>query len=49
MIPKGRYLSLEKGKENFCVVSTYFIKRARAKTAKKCTKKGDARAKLLLC
>ena len=40
-----------KGKGNFCVVSTYSMKRAReirnrATTAKKCTKKRDARAKL---
>ena len=27
--PKGQYLSLEKGKETFCVVFTYSIKRAR--------------------
>ena len=27
--PKGPYLSLEKEKENFCVVLTYSIKRAR--------------------
>ena len=27
--PRGRYLSLEKGKENFGVVFAYFIKRAR--------------------
>ena len=27
--PKGRYLSLQKGKEIFCVVFTYSIKRAR--------------------
>ena len=26
--PKGPYLSLEKEKENFCVVLTYSIKRA---------------------
>ena len=27
-MPKGKYLSLEKEKENFCVVLTYLIKRA---------------------
>ena len=27
--PKGQYVSLEKEKENFCVVLTYSIKRAR--------------------
>ena len=27
--PKGRYLSLEKDKENFCVALTYSIKQAR--------------------
>ena len=27
-MPKGPYLSLEKEKENFCVVLTYLIKRA---------------------
>ena len=27
--PKGGYLSLEKGKETFCVVFTYSVKRAR--------------------
>ena len=27
--PKGRYLSLQKAKDNFCVVFTYSIKRAR--------------------
>ena len=27
--PKGRYLSLEKEKENFCVVFTYSIRQAR--------------------
>ena len=27
--PKGPYVSLEKEKENFCVVLTYSIKRAR--------------------
>ena len=29
LYPKGPYLSLEKEKENFCVVFTYSIKRAR--------------------
>ena len=28
LYPKGPYLSLEKEKENFCVVFTYSIKRA---------------------
>ena len=27
--PKGSYVSLEKEKQNFCVVRTYSIKRAR--------------------
>ena len=50
--PKGLYLSLEKEKENYCAVFTNSIRRAResrrlATTAKKCTKKRDARAKLL--
>ena len=56
--PKGRYLNLQKRKENVCVVSTYSIKRAREirrfqvavvqPTAKKCTKKvSDAGANLL--
>ena len=27
--PKGPYLSLEKEKENFCVVLAYFVKRLR--------------------
>ena len=56
--PQGPYLSLEKEKQNFCVVPTYsmysikraseirkFYCRSRATTAKKCTKKRDARAK----
>ena len=57
--PKGPYLSLEKEKENFCVVITYSIKagewnwevswRSRATTAKKCTKRCDARAQLVFC
>ena len=51
--PKGPYQSLEKAKGNFCVVFTYFIKRAReirnrSTPANKCTKKRDARAKFLL-
>ena len=48
LIPKVPYLSLEKEKKNFCVVFTYSIKRVReiVTTAKKCTKKRDARAKL---
>ena len=55
--PKGPYVSLEKEKQNFCVVLTYSIRRAReirkfhvavlrATTAKKCTKKRDERAKM---
>ena len=46
--PKGQYVSLEKEKQNFCVVLTYSIKREQevscrgcATTAKKCTKKRD--------
>ena len=50
--PKGPYVSLEKEKENFCVVLTYSIKRAheirkfhvavvQQRRAKKCTKKRD--------
>ena len=50
--PKGPYVSLEKEKENFCVVLTYSIKRAheirkfhvavvQQRLAKKCTKKRD--------
>ena len=39
-----------KEKENFCVMLTDSIKRAQScNKAKKCTKKRDARAKLLLC
>ena len=51
LMPKVPYLSLEKEKEIFCVVFTYSIKRVReiAATAKKCTKKQDARAKLFYC
>ena len=51
--PKRLYVSLEKEKQNFCVVLTNSIKRAceiscrsRATTAKNCTKKRDARAKM---
>ena len=57
--PKGPYLSLEKEKENFCVVITYSTKReseikkvssrSRATTARKCTKRRDARTKLFFC
>ena len=54
--PKGQYVSLEKEKQNFCFVLTYSIKwarevscRGRATTAKKCTKKRDARAKKFFC
>ena len=57
--PKGPYLSLEKERENFCAVFTNSIERKHesrkfhiaisATTAKKCTKKRDARAKLLFC
>ena len=48
--PKGPYLTLEKEKENFCVILTDSIKRAQScNKAKKCTKKRDARAKLLFC
>ena len=37
--PKGPFLSLEKEKENFCVVLTYEVScRSCATTAKKCTK-----------
>ena len=39
-----------KEKENFCVMLTDSIKRAQScNKAKKCTKKRDARAKLLFC
>ena len=54
--PKRLYVSLEKEKQNFCVVLTNSIKRAceiscrsRAATAKNCTKKRDARAKMFFC
>ena len=52
--PKGSYLSLEKEKENFVLCSsTPWSGRvschSRATMAKKCTKKRDARAKLLFC
>ena len=51
------YLSLEKEKENLCSVFTNSIERAReikmfpvaVTTDEKCTKKRDARAKLLFC
>ena len=53
---KGPYLSLEKEKDNFCVLFTYSIKRAGEirkfhvavvpRTAKKCTKKRDAKYKV---
>ena len=58
---KGPYLRLEKQKENFGVVLTYSINRrpgesnyevscrSSATTAKKCTKKRNARAKLFFC
>ena len=51
LMPKVPYLSLEKEKEIFCVVFTYSIKRVReiATTAKKCSKKQDARAKFFYC
>ena len=55
--PKGGYLSLEKGKETFCVVFTYSVKRAREIRSfhvpvvqgrlRNVQKKCDARAKLL--
>ena len=51
-VESGRTKSqFKNGKGNFCVVSTYSMKRAReirnrATTAKKCTKKRDARARL---
>ena len=57
--PKGPYLSLEKEKENVCVVLTYFINWAREirkfhlavaqQQVKKCTKRRDTRAKLFFC
>ena len=48
--PKESYLSLEKERENFCLVFIYSIKWAsEIGMAKKCTKKRDARAKLLFC
>ena len=54
--PKRLYVSLEKEKQNFCVVLTNSIKRAReiscrsrGRTAKNCTKKRDARVKMLFC
>ena len=57
--PNGPYLGWENEKETFCVVLTYSIKWAHeirkflchshATTAKKCTKKRDAHAKLFFC
>ena len=44
---KRTYLSSEREKENLCVVFTYSTKHAT--TAKKCTDKRNARAKLLFC
>ena len=53
--PKEPYQSLDKGEGNFCVVFTYSIvertheirnRATTAKKSKKCTKKGDARAKV---
>ena len=50
----GRTISqFKNGKGNFCVVSTYCMKRAReirnrATTAKKCTKKRDATCKVIV-
>ena len=55
---KGQDLGLQKGKENFCCVHllykvgawNYEVScRRRATTARKCTKKREARAKLLFC
>ena len=54
---KGLYLSSEQEKLIRCLVFTSFIKRdkkefsrrSRAVTANKCTKKRDARTKLLFC
>ena len=54
---KGLYLSSRKEKENRCLMFTSSINREIRKfqvvfvqkTAKKCTKKRDARAKLLFC
>ena len=57
--PKGRYRSLEKEKETFCVAFTYSVKRAREisglhvpvvqRRLRNVQKKRDARAKLLFC
>ena len=55
--PRGLYLSLEKEKKLFCVHLLYkasawnweVSRSSRATTAKECTIKGDARAKLLFC
>ena len=54
--PKGPYVSLEKEKQNFCVVPTYSINRAREirkfhvavvqRRQGNVQKKGDARAKM---
>ena len=53
--PKEPYQSLDKGEGNFCVVFTYSIvertheirnRATTAKNSKKCTKKGDTRAKV---
>ena len=51
---KEPYLSLVKEKENSCVVFAYSIEPSREirkfqVVVKKCTKKRDARAKLLFC
>ena len=53
---KRLYRSSEKEEESRCLVSTSstkrdqaFSSRSRAVTAKKCTKKRDARAQLLFC
>ena len=57
--PKGPYLNLEKERENFCLVFTYSIKRAREmrtfhvavvqRRLRNCAKKRDTRAHLLFC
>ena len=46
---KGLYLSLETEEENFCFHPLHIKCRSRATTARKCTKKRDARAKKLFC
>ena len=48
---KRMYRSTGKERESRCLVFTFstFPRRSRAVTAKKCTKKRDARAKLLFC